>query len=1176
MDYSYVDNPVVGPLVRVTALTRVEGGTTTDAGSQTWVLRRDDLANPMVSVAGPLSVVGAEALSIYFSPRLVTPDGVCTVYLAPFSNLSGPVAGPKVAVLGDDLTHQLGDATYNQTHWQGYVEGGLAALGIRSEVEGHIARRWTPVAGTTGQPKSDSYLLDEFRGLLEHDVDGYVMALGVNDALYIAAGADEPARLARRDEVFNALSGLMQEMQGRTSCVAVVTAPENASSLDPEYAWAAQTVNSFFRYIGALGTPTDQLEVVDFGAQASGQPWFEPDGVHLNSSGRLAYTAQITTAGQRCADSVVLWGGAGTLDQGALGGMSSLPSGQAFSRHAVDDWNFGDKAPHFSTIAADGTMFFGVGGPAGNVYIGSGEGMEIAAFNPTSRSFTPIPIRTDANVRVPQASCHGRDPTGPLTWDWCQTASGPNPSYGLSGSSGDVEALSGGQAVAFTNYNNLYLGQDLDSQGEFPVFGVVTKDAQGNWHIAEGPDSDGDGKPDWRNAWSSRQLYEETVRVDPSSQPLAETLCPEFSLADDGDGDGEDDGDGVNLPPVRHCGLFVNELALLPRSGNVAITHYVSADAVDNKYAGMVSVLDVGEPDATGRISVRIDAVERFSDLDGDGTAAPIDDPGWPDVDTEPPASAYAPGEACDPDGVGPRPPLPLPDPNHDGAVTEEERTYLLAPSSVQSDPTSVLGDERFAVASDRYGWRYTDSNGDAAGGTRCVAMTVVPDGIIEFSYDPGAADPEDRVRPVSPPIFSGVTESKREPLGGPTNHIGYGPHEYDRDGNLWIPSLDGWNNRGVSVFANTATGRKISTTCVETVDGQPRPIHDYMLPSTPVVDGQPGVRAAWGRVCPPDYDIQVPQGWLIGLEDDPVTGNMFFNTYPSGTAFVIDPDDPTNDGRNMTFRVSGVTNVAVGMTSEQTLDGICPGPGQPDEPCTDVRTMDEALPGPIDSTGRAWIIAKHRVPFTMKGDSPEMMRLHLDQWLYSVDTTRLLGREARRLTVQSGQETYVHAEHTDTLTTTESAGADGRRIFRPAAPAEGCVQDPGANPFDPNPPQDPNLGFSCVEPVTGIRGGGFAVTDATGPGGGVEYEIVVPKDGRYTLVYRAADRTRPIGGPARIRTVVDGGDPTDTSDITSNVMSDIDGPTLDLTAGTHSIQVSTPDASFAGWSLDYLLFTRV
>ncbi|MEU5881159.1 SGNH/GDSL hydrolase family protein [Spirillospora sp. NPDC047279] len=316
-DYSTADSPY-GTLVRVTGLKRIDASGETDAGTRDWELRWENvpgdwpapgdssLLGPHRMLTGNLTRLTAQPVAIYLSPRLVAPDGSCQVYVAPFANRRGTATSPRVPVLGDSLLQSLNDNAYNQNAIQGYVEGNLNDAGIRTEVEGQGGRRWTPNRDTTGLARADTYLLDEFRGLLAHDADGFVVALGANDALYVATAPSDAERATRLAEVRNALIGIVQEMSARTGCLVAVTAPEHANVYSPaHYAAAALELNNVLRWIAAANA-TDAFELVDFGARAGthrrddAAPWFSSDDLHLNMTGRLVYTATMTEAALRC------------------------------------------------------------------------------------------------------------------------------------------------------------------------------------------------------------------------------------------------------------------------------------------------------------------------------------------------------------------------------------------------------------------------------------------------------------------------------------------------------------------------------------------------------------------------------------------------------------------------------------------------------------------------------------------------------------------------------------------------------------------------------------------------------------------------------------------------------------------------------------------------------------
>ncbi|MFI6324365.1 carbohydrate-binding protein [Nonomuraea sp. NPDC050556] len=1091
VDYTTADT-VYGVVMTAVNLRRVEGGASADATSQTWELRWDNLpgayppagTNPpsFGSVQGPLTPSGiGRPIPTYLSPRFLTPDGACTVYLSPFANIGAVASAPAVAVLGDDLVHQLNDSNRNQTALQGHLESSLTGLGVRSEIEGHLGARWSPTAGSSGLAKANSYLLDEFRGLLEHDIDGVVVALGVNDALYIAAGADAAARDARRDEVYNAAIAVAGELS-RVGCFTLVTAPENASTLDPDYAWAALQVNNLFRFLTALGTATDAGELVDFGTEAKNHkptdavPWFGADGVHLAGAGLDAYTGALTRAAQRCADSVVLWGAPGTLDDPFVTGRSVMPAGQAFNTRAVAGWDFGpSRAAHFSTVTADGTIFFMTGGTGGNVFAANGEGMQLSAFNPDARTFANIPIKTDRNVTVPRAPCPDDlivNGAVIARWTWCDTD--PNVSgelFGMGGWVGDVATLHGGNAVAFTGYQS-YLKQDVVTQGVYPAFGVVSRGVNGAWQVVEGPDGNGDGLPDWRNAWSPTELYDATVAAAVPSGPdaveqakaLADSICP-LSVTD------------LHNVPTRDCGSWVNEIAVLPQSHDVVVAHYGT---------GKLSVIDVSEPGPGGRITARITAVYDLPDIQN-----PAD-----------PSKMITP-----------------------------------APREVQADPSSTLGDERFGLQSD-----------------------FAP-GLIEFSYNANAAAPADRIRPVSAPVLSG--ERWTPPLSTTQEYVGYGQFHYDQAGNLWVPTTVGTTGLGVKIYAKTANGRKITRAeCLEYVNGQPKPIQSYVAQAS-------GTRPAWGKTCLPDFNISQPRilGPIYGLEEDPTTHDIVLTDWAHGITTVV---RSSGSGTAMTFQVGNITDPMTKRTSADPVTVSTPcsplSPGDsPTGPCTRGAYLGE-MQGPVDAKGRLWIAVQQFVPGPIGTASRQMHMRRLDQWIYSVDISRLLGREPTQLTARSGQATVVQAEQVRTMATVQTPGTTAVTEVRSTAPVRPCMHR--MTVYGPQ---------TCTDPVTGIAGGGYALGDDAGVAQGMtaEYRVVVPKAGTYTLTYRATDRG--AAGAQNLELTVNGA--THTTEITSgdsppyaSMKDHVLSTPITLPAGVHTVRITAPQG---GWELDWIRFAR-
>ncbi|MFP3968969.1 SGNH/GDSL hydrolase family protein [Actinomadura fulvescens] len=314
-----VNSSTYGPIAHATAFQRrtLPSGPWTDASTQTWQLRWDHIpsawdnpwSGPHRQEQGNLATLGPIQVATYLSPRYVAPDGACTVYLSPFAN--GTAGQPKIGVLGDSLTQSLNDSSYNQQHLQGYVQGNLNGAGRRAEVEGQGGRRWTPRPGTADLVRADGYLLDEFRGLLQHDPQGYVISLGPNDGGHIALGGTDQERQARLDATISALRTIINEIRTSGRCAVFVTGPDNLADYlgaNPwHYAAATQAINRELR-AQANASATDDLKLQDFAALSfdhhtysqGQQAWFIADDIHLNATGKLHFTNAITQAASQC------------------------------------------------------------------------------------------------------------------------------------------------------------------------------------------------------------------------------------------------------------------------------------------------------------------------------------------------------------------------------------------------------------------------------------------------------------------------------------------------------------------------------------------------------------------------------------------------------------------------------------------------------------------------------------------------------------------------------------------------------------------------------------------------------------------------------------------------------------------------------------------------------------
>jgi hypothetical protein len=389
----------------------------------------------------------------------------------------------------------------------------------------------------------------------------------VRDALDIAAAATAADRSARVDALYGRLSTVVPRMAERTGCLQVITIPEHASSLDPDYAAAAVAVNNFFRFFAVAGGTADVLDVVDFAERARSHrypgpdAWFGPDNVHLNEVGRLVLTATITEAARRCTHTTLAYGRAGSFS-GPLATKTRLPTGQSFATRAVPGWEFlPGRDIYLSTTAADGTFFAGTMNQMGNATIGAtGDSMVIGAFHPDSNSFTNIRLKTDK----------GRETVyGMPLWQ---------PRAPHAGDIGDLEAFNGGTAIAFTNAAPGSGFQNPDVDGYWPVFGILTKGPNG-WGVAEGRDAQGNV---WRNQWTPNQLV-----AGSRNQAAALKACGVL---------GPLSGD------ARDC-RSLQEITVLPHSGDIIITQYFG----DDSWSGQLVVLDVDpDPAIPGRFRVEV------------------------------------------------------------------------------------------------------------------------------------------------------------------------------------------------------------------------------------------------------------------------------------------------------------------------------------------------------------------------------------------------------------------------------------------------------------------------------------------------------------------------------------------------------------------------------------------
>ncbi len=343
--------------------------------------------------------------------------------------------------------------------------------------------------------------------------------------------------------------------------------------------------------------------------------------------------------------------------------------------------------------------------------------------------------------------------------------------------------------------------------------------------------------------------------------------------------------------------LGMNELAVLPQSQDVVVTQYFPS-AGTGHHSGQLMVLRLTRH-PSGRYDAAIVASYVFPD---------VHDP-------------------------------------HDGKL------LTVAPREVASDPTSVRGDERFAVGFDVF---QADGN-------------PVPSPIQEFSYDANTG----LLKPVSAPTLPGGLSETRD-ARGIARFKSYSNFRYDYLGNLWVGRRDIPPDRSVedgiggqmAVYAKIAGERKLAN-------------HGCPFDGSASLEGYASrgqsTRSAWGQSCPPDFDVgqanPVTSSW--GMAEDPVT-HLMVQIFIDGNFMAVQPH---GSGRDMTFDVGPVVD-----TGRSLLPVRHEAPGG---------TKFGGRQGFIDSKHRLWYPVQQLLADTGKPYQP------LDQWLFNVDTRDLFAPAA-------------------------------------------------------------------------------------------------------------------------------------------------------------------------------------
>jgi lysophospholipase L1-like esterase len=254
---------------------------------------------------GSLAQLRGVQVEVARSPRLVAPDGSCSVYLAAFDN--GEPRWPSVAVLGDSLVSQLHTAEDDALHGGGLIALRLLPQGRRTEVVAQPGRRWTrPPSEAGGLDQSDADLLDEIRGL--RGASAQIVALGTNDAGWASLASNAEQYRARLDWVLLRTGQVLTELASSHQCTVLVTAGDRGEhylSGDPGlYAGAAGQLDAQLRR--EVAAHPDTLHLLDWAELSadhhfgSADSWYGPDTVHLSERGRVIYADELAAAADDC------------------------------------------------------------------------------------------------------------------------------------------------------------------------------------------------------------------------------------------------------------------------------------------------------------------------------------------------------------------------------------------------------------------------------------------------------------------------------------------------------------------------------------------------------------------------------------------------------------------------------------------------------------------------------------------------------------------------------------------------------------------------------------------------------------------------------------------------------------------------------------------------------------
>lgn len=369
-------------------------------------------------------------------------------------------------------------------------------------------------------------------------------------------------------------------------------------------------------------------------------------------------------------------------------------------------------------------------------------------------------------------------------------------------------------------------------------------------------------------------------------------------------------------------------------------------------------------------------------------------------------------------------------------------------------------------------------------------------------------------IAPVSPPILPGDALS---------NGVlwGYSTNIYDHLGNLWVPRAEGYSAGSLAVYAKEGGQHRYNGSACAWDPA--RNLSDYRT------TGPDGMQV-WGQACAPNYDIlqNREHNNAFGLVQDPATRDIVQLT-TTGKLLAIRPSGSGATG--MTFRVGAPVELDLGLLS--WAPGSLP---------------DYRLAATVDSSHRVWVSVMHGIP--------DGVRHTTDQWLVSADVGDLFDPEPLVLPHGAGWYNTIQAENSLTTTTTQTTPPGGTRLVESHNHNQHCFS------WTSEPDGE------CAD--DGLVGTGFYVPDR---GRTHEYKIEVPTAGRYRIAYWAQSPAGTTTG--RIQLTANGTTHTTAID-TGGTWTSVAGPDIDLRAGQQTISVRAPSASEGGWSLSWLLLTRL